>query len=124
MYLLSRDRVYQNAFGIINSWEKALFLGISSFSTDIQFNIKTKVFTKDRDKVWYSKFVFRIHASATADKERKRGSSGTVVKSVLVEERPLHTSKPNYLESQEQDNKPNEQTEVEDKTTLPEKARD
>ena len=72
------------------------------------------------------KVVFRIHASATPDKEKKRGSSGTVVKSVLVEERPVHTSKPyqNYLESQEQDNKHNEQTDVEDKTTLSEKARD
>ena len=47
---------------------------------------------------------FRIHASVTANKDKKRGSSGTVVKSVLVEERPLYTCKPNHtsLESQEQ----------------------
>ena len=82
---------------------------------------------KDRTK-FGTQFVFRIHASAnaTTDKEKNRGSPGTVVKSVLVEERPLHSSKPNQnsLESQEEDNKPNEQTEVEDETTMSEKARD
>ena len=65
---------------------------------------------------------FRIHASATAtaEKDKKRGSSGTVVKSILVEERPLYTSKPNHtsLESQEESDKPHTESEAQNPTTM------
>ena len=67
---------------------------------------------------------FRIHASANAtEKEKKRGSSGTVVKSVLVEERPLYPSKPDHtsLESQEEANEPHTESEAQNPTTMPKK---
>ena len=70
---------------------------------------------------------FRIQASATAaDKDKKRGSSGTVVKSVLVEERPLYTPKPNHAspESQEEDIKPQAEAESQNPTIMATKTQE
>ena len=66
---------------------------------------------------------FRIQASATADKDKKRGSSGTVVKSVLVEERPLYTTKPTP-ESQEEDIKPQAEAESQNPTIMATKTQE